>query len=420
MYFSITVGTIPLIIIGLLFIMLVRGLCRRGVIQDKIGLIDKFMLFSLMLHLVWVLCVNLMSKAGYTYLIWDDESYYNFAMGSTSAYESNLYNIILKGLYDIFGKTTVIGRLTNLFFSVATVYPLATIEKRLNNDTEYRASRFFAYSPFMIFISYFEIKDIILMFCFVSAYAIVKKMIGKINIGYMVLLIAICIFMEQIRSGTGVIPIVVLILSRMHALGNTTRQKRLFAAISTAVVIAVGIYIGRDYISYGTYRIERYQNWIFTQFSSGSIYNWFVITKVADIWKFPFCFMLYALQPLDGLSGNMRFYSEFAIIAKIVDVPILLFSIVFLPKYIKKEKWCSLFFVMFYTFTSCINLTNARQGFFLYPIMYLIFFDSLLSIQETDSGDGALSIYKNAINWKQFVRIFQAIWILFVVYQLIR
>jgi hypothetical protein len=422
MYFTLTIGTLFLSIIGILFVLLVRTICQKDVLGEQIGQIDKFMLVSLFVHILWAFAVDLLSHAGYQYLVWDDETYHSFAMGSMYSADigSNLYSYILRFLYSTFGNTTVTGRIANLFFSVATIYPLATIEKRLNTETHYSATKFFAYSPFIIFISYFEIKDIILTFMFISSYAIVKRLTEKNSIPYLAVLIALCVISEQFRAGTGVLPIAILVLSRLRGPGSNKVQRRVFAVISTAIVLAIIIYIGQDYLQFGLYRIDRYQRWIFTQFSSDSLYSRFVVTQFADIWKIPFCFILYTLQPLDLLSGNMRYLTEFGMIAKIADVPILFFSILLLPRYIKKEKWNSLFFIVFYSFTSCINLTNSRQGFFLYPIMYLIFFDSFLSFEsQEEHADGSL-IYRNGHIWKLAVESFYFIWILFVLYRLFR
>ena len=75
--------------------------------------------------------------------------------------------------------------------------------------------------------------------------------------------------------------------------------------------------------------------------------------------------------------------------AKFIDVPVLLMALRWLIVYIKKEKLFSLFFLLPYAFVSGINLTNVRQGFFLYPIMYLICF---YGYSQTDSYTG-----KNAL-----------------------
>ena len=62
-----------------------------------------------------------------------------------------------------------------------------------------------------------------------------------------------------------------------------------------------------------------------------------------------------------------------------------------LTVYIKKEKLFSLFFLLPYAFISGINLTNARQGFFLYPIMYLMCF---YGDSQTDSYTGKSALIR--------------------------
>lgn len=422
MYFTITIGTIYLIIAGMLFLLIVRAICRNDVIEEQIGIIDKCVIISLFIHAIWAFIVDYLSHMGYQYLVMDDETYHKFAMGLIKYKEltdGNIYHLFLNLLYRIFGKTTANGRIANLFFSVATIYPLAIIEKRLNNETKYNGTRFYAFSPFIIFISFFEIKDICLTFLFISSYALVKKLTEKLSLIHIVLLLFICAVSEQIRDGAGVLPIAILVLSRIRLLGVNNNQRKVFGIISTIIVLGMAIYIGRDYLQYGNYRVEQYKRWIVNQFSSSSIYSKFVITKLTDIWKIPFCFLLYTLQPLDMLSGNMRFFSEFGMIAKFIDVPVLFFSVIFIPKYIKKEKWSSLFFIIMYVFTSCVNLTNARQGFFLYPIMYLIFFDSLLSIKENETNDEKVYLIKNEHNLKCGITVFSLLWFVFLLYRFI-
>ena len=349
MYFTITSGTIYLIIVGILFLLFVRAVCRNDIIGEQIGIIDKCVIISLFVHIIWAFLVDLLSHEGYEYLVMDDETYHKFAMGLIKykdLYDGNIYHLFLHSLYRIFGQTTANGRIVNLFFSVVTIYPLATIENRLNKKTKYNATKFYAFSPFVVFISYFEIKDICLTFLFVSSYALVKRLIEKKSILYLSLLIIICFFSEQIREGTGVLPVSILVLSYIRFLGVNRCQRKVFGFICTVIVLGMAIYIGRDYLQYGNYRVDQYQRWIVSQFSNSSLYSKFVITKITDIWKMPFCFLLYTLQPLDMLSGNMRFFSEFGMLAKVVDVPILFFSIFFITGYVKKEKWNSLFFLI--------------------------------------------------------------------------
>lgn len=422
MSFELSIGTYTLILTNSAFLFIVRAVCKRDNLSDEIGIIDRIMLISLGIHIAWIVFVALYSQSGYQYLVWDDESYQKYAMGiydDESVYDFNGYLLFLRWLYAIFGKTTFTGRLTNMFVSVATIYPLSTIEKRLSNKTLFHATKFYAYSPFMIFISCFEIKDIIVMFLFITAYAYVKRIQERFSLLSLIPLLIICYVNEQLRSGTGVLPITILVFSSISLSGSKRKYQEIINISCIVIILAAIYFVGQEYFTKGTDRIEKYQNWIQTQFSSGSIYDRLVVTKITDIWKFPLCFLLYTLQPLGLLSGDIRYLSDFGMIAKMIDVPVLFFSILFLPRYIAKERWNSLFLIVLYTFSSCINLTNARQGFFLYPIMYLVFFDRFLQNNISDDLQMGNNTDGKTLKWSWLVGGFYALWIVFVVYRLI-
>lgn len=57
----------------------------------------------------------------------------------------------------------------------------------------------------------------------------------------------------------------------------------------------------------------------------------------------------------------------------------------------KKGKALLIVFLLPYAFVSGINLTNARQGFFLYPIMYLMCF---YGYSQTDSYTGKSALIR--------------------------
>lgn len=115
----------------------------------------------------------------------------------------------------------------------------------------------------------------------------------------------LCFISEQIRSGMGAIPIVLLVIDKVKKGIGATKLQRMFSCIIIAgICVAVLLFYFGDYILEQNTRIEKYQEWIFTQFSSESMYNRFVITGIQDIWKLPFCFILYAFQPLNTLDHS--------------------------------------------------------------------------------------------------------------------
>ena len=423
MEYSIEVGTIPLIICCFVFLLIIRSFCVLDNISDEIGIIDRLVLLGLLARIIWMFIVIFLSRYKYYFFVIDDETYFNYAMGKISEaklYSMNIYCSLLRTLYDLFGKTSVNGRILNMFISISTAYPLATLEKRLKNNTGFPACRMIAYSPFMVFISFFEIKDIFVLFLFICAYAILKRLQERMNIAQLILFISICFLSELFRKGAGAIPVMVLVISKVPFQGATKKQKYLIGTAGAVLAVVALGYVGQAYFSEQTNEVQKYQRWITSQFSKNSIYNSFMIRELKDIWKVPLCYFLYTLQPLSAFTGDHRFFADFGMIAKYSDVPVLLLSLIFLPGFIKKEKWNSLLFIIPYTFTSCINLTNARQGFFLYPIMYLIFFDRLESInEEATNKPGKYIIAEDKSKpMNKVILAFYLIWLLFVLYRI--
>ena len=404
--YELTTGTLMLVAILLMFIALVR---HKFYLNTNIN-IDKILLFAIIARIIWmIIVISLEYKM--TFFVYDDENYYKTAMGAPYGVNSNFYTYFLRWLYSIFGRSSLNGRIVNLAFSVMTIYPLAYLEYSMDESTNFKATVFLALSPFQIFISFFEIKYIMMMFSFTASYAIIKHLQNENSIADSLELLLLCLLSEQIRSGMGAIPILLLLMDKAkNGIGATRRQKLFTRVFVVGICAAVVLFYFGDYILEQSTRIEKYQKWIFTQFSSESMYNQFVITGIQDIWKLPFSFILYALQPFNVLDGSNRFFGELGMFAKFIDVPVLLMALRWLIVYIKKEKILSLMFLLPYAFVSGINLTNARQGFFLYPIMYLICFYGY-SQTDTYTGNSILVRMLNSKTTTIFIwAVFYVLW----------
>ena len=169
--YELKIGTIALVMILCVCISLVR---RKFFVEtgDKI---DTLLVSAIILRLIWMIVVIFLENE-MTFLVYDDENYYHTAMGANFDPNTNLYAYFLRWLYNTFGQSSLNGRIVNLAFSTMTIYPLAYLEREMCDECYYKATRFMALSPFQIFISFFEIKDIILMFLFTSAYALIKQL----------------------------------------------------------------------------------------------------------------------------------------------------------------------------------------------------------------------------------------------------
>lgn len=368
------IGTLPLLLVLTLILVCVRKWATRELTIKEVILVDWCMVCGLCLRTLWAIIVIVMSDYGYCYLVYDDQTYHEVAMGLQAVRDDNAYYSFLKWVYSLFGCSSINGRLINLFMSLMAIYPTAIIEKSIITRTNFRGTKLVALSPFMVFCSFFEVKDIILLFSFTGAYATLKILERKHEKWQFLLLAFFCAISEGFRSGMGVLPIGILIFKILiKGIGQSRFERFVSAMIGLTIGIGAVFYVGSGYLLEVGLQLDRYQRWIFTQFSETSIYNQFVITDILDIWKLPFCFLLYMIQPLNALDGTQRFFSEFGTFAKLLDVAPLLIAILYMPRFIRREKWDSMLLFIPLSFVSAINLTNSRQGYFLYPLLYISF-----------------------------------------------
>jgi len=412
------IGTLPLLLVLTLILACVRKWATRELTIKEVGIVDWCMIGGLCLRTLWAIIVIVLSDHGYCYLVYDDQTYHEVAMGLQEARDDNAYYSFLTWVYAIFGRSSMNGRLINLFMSLMAIYPTAIIEKSIITRTNFRATKLASLSPFMVFCSFFEIKDIILLFTFTGTYATLKLFEKKHKKRQLLLLTFFCVISEMFRSGMGILPIGILIFKMLIKGIGQSRFERFFSAM-VGLMIGIGaiFYVGSSYLLEAGLQLDRYQRWIFTQFSESSIYNQFVITDISGLWKLPFCFLLYMIQPLNALDGTQRFFSEFGAFAKLLDVAPLLIAILFMPRFIRREKWDSLLLFIPLSFVSAINLTNSRQGYFLYPLLYISYamaFDPPDTIRHKNLF---ASIYNNPklIWYGQY--IFTFFWIILMVYR---
>ena len=149
--YKITIGTFVLAMILLVLITLIR---HKFYLNTNTN-IDKILLFAIIVRFIWIIVVIALEDR-MTFFVYDDETYYRTAMGAPYGIYSNLYTYFLRWIYNTFGQSSLNGRIVNLVFSVMTIYPLAYLEKSFNDFTDFKATTFFALSPFQIFISFFD------------------------------------------------------------------------------------------------------------------------------------------------------------------------------------------------------------------------------------------------------------------------
>lgn len=421
--YRITAGT-PLLIMLLFCCMY---MVRMWVCKNSNGLhikkVDNIVFFACFFRCIWAIIVVAAEDLGFTFFVYDDETYYRFAMRyiseSQMIYQDNTYRFFLRWIYDSFGRSALNGRLTSMFIVLTAVYLVAFAENMiLKERNRYTATKLCAFSPFMVMVSFFEIKDIAALFLLIAGYALIKKFENTKKKATFVAIVVVGLLNEGIRSGTGALLVAAGIITAIPIRRDAAKSKRILSIICIAITIIVAVLWAAKSELIDTYlwKISQYQKWIRTQFSSNSIYNWFVIDDWKQIWKAPLSFALYALQPLNGLTGEKRFFGEFGIFARVIDVPVILMTLLFIVKYIKQEKGNSIIMLTQYALLSCVNLTNVRESIALYPLFYIAYACEKDSVTNDISSRLTRKLFGGK-NWDIMRYMITLCWLSFVIFR---
>lgn len=383
-----------IVALGLL-VSFVRSMFRFDIKGYSIRRVDILFFGALTFRFVLLLFIVLQDSKGTNFLVYDDEIYYKYAMeiyNASDIYEVNGYHIFLRYAYLLFGKSSITGRLINIVFASVSVYPLSYLETSICDGERLTATKLLAFSPFMMSVSLFEIKDILMLLLLVLGYALIFKFSSEKKFKTLLFIVIISVLSESVRTGAGFILVGLCLTKILSDANKMSARIRFFFRLFCVAFIVVGCVImfgselgGKYYLKF-----SNYQKWIFTQFSSSSIYNWFVITKISDIWKVPFSCFLYILQPLNALDGSGRVFAEYGLFLRVVEIPVLLSALLFIYRFIQKEKLNSILLIIPYLMLSCINLTNAREAIYLYPLLYLAFSYEMFSFGSKD-GDSVIA-----------------------------
>lgn len=373
--FSLTAGSLGIAIVGALVIIFSRSVVGRWGGAPLAAAATRATAMAAVTRFLW-LGIYLAQLAGpYPFAVFDDEQYHLLAMGMQALREPTSYSTFLSYVYLVFGASSLNGRLVNVILGVAAVYPLAYIERIVVGRDSRVATWLYAVVPFQIFWTAFEVKDVALVLVYLWAYAVLCRWSSaKASASSVACLAVLALLTEQLRTGMGVL---ILLVAALQYLDSSARRPRVLriavgAAVLGAVVLlasaeaSVYFYATIDYLS-------DYQEWVPTQFSDSSIYSLLLIRDVGDLWKVPICMVVYALQPITGLAGSGRLFIDYGWVLRAFDVGVQIAGLVVAPVVLRRERARALLFLVPYMFVSCVNLTNARQGTFLLPMIYLFF-----------------------------------------------
>lgn len=371
------VGTVVVTLAGILVACAVRRLFMCGAEQSGCCSIDFIFAGALATRLLFLVVCSASNGGEMPFFVFDDQTYYQYAsraIGASNLYELGFYHVFLRTVYDAFGASSLNGRLINVLLASSAVYPIAYIEGHLSGRGCLLATRLYSFMPYMFFSSCFEIKDNIALFLYMTVYALLIAYSEHRSKTDLILAVPLLILSEEVRSTSGVLPAVIFLYSIIFSRKSLSpMSKKVGYFMVGAAVVLAAIYIFSEGTSEYLNTLDDYQTWITTQFSSSSLYNFFIVQSPEDIWRVPFSVVLYLLQPLTFLDGSGRVFADIGGILKTLDIPIVCLALRWLPRYVSKEKERSLMLVVPLVFLACVNLTNAREGIYIYPFIYIIF-----------------------------------------------
>lgn len=370
-------GTVAIASTAPFLAVMLRGVFRRHSKRKDYRALDLIFLGAIAVRLAFLVGCLLLYGGELPSFVYDDQTYYQYAAGYISEsdlYELGFYHVFLKGLYDVFGISSINGRLLNILLASATVYSVGYIEEHLSGEESLLATKLYAFMPYMFFSSCFELKDIFALFLYITIYALLLGFSEHADKALLFIAIPLMIVAELVRSLAGVLPAMLFLYASFNRHSNMSRVERgiIGAVIVIPLALMALLIFPSTWQGYIT-TLNQYQRWISTQFSATSFYNFFLLRTPIDVWKIPFSIALYLLQPFSFLDGSGRVFFELGGILKIIDIPVVCLSIVWLPRYISREGARSLMLLIPLAFLACVNLTNAREVIYIYPFIYLIF-----------------------------------------------
>jgi len=361
-----------------------------------IKVVEKLFILSIIYRVLFLIIILHLSELGIIkpFAVFDDETY-SFIADEGIPIKTNLYQSILIYLYNFFGKNTLVGRFTNLFISSISLYPISSILSKIIKIERARkiVLLLFAFLPYEALWSIFEVKEVLLGFVLIIYLDFSLKVIyyeyKKRNIQYFVLNLLIILFLSiianGIRSGMFYIMIISLIASLL------AKKKKFVVAIIIFLLALVIFYltnINEDDLN----KYYLYKKWIRTQLSEASIYNWFLITEYADIWKLPITFIAYCISPIPTprkIILGQPFFISIGTILKLFSIPFILFGMFKIYKLAKKISYLIIVFIIPVIFISIWNFTNHRQGqayIFIYFISFGLFLEDILKARKKVIG----------------------------------
>ncbi len=275
-------------------------------------------------------------------------------------------------------RTTLTVRLLNVIFATSSIYYFYSFVNLLYGEKiALLSAKLLAFLPYPVLFCCFAYKDSFLMYCsfFILFGAMSFQKNEKISKIRLIIMIVLAIAMLNTRSGLSALFLVVAFLIAFKKYVTKINVRNIIITLVLLAIAGLVIYKSSSTLIFKlNYYFERSNRTV-----TGPIRH-IMITKITDIYKLPFCYILSVIEPI-GLPKSITCWSDLVDLTFPVMVPISLGSFLYMFKRNKKNGYTFWLCMLVYLVTITASLTNIRHYYSMLPITYTAFVNYVVDLR---------------------------------------
>lgn len=321
---------------------------------------------------------------------------------------TNSYKYYLGLAYYIFGRSTLVGRLLNIFFSILCVPYIFLISKYLFNNINIskRITLIFVLLPDSIFFSAFEFKDILLSYLtLIIIYETIRianlKKQPRHSNKSVVFSIATTLLsfyvMNNVRFFIGEMLLLFYWINLYLFLKSKKQfnlQFKLLCAIPLFIILIFSINSYYNFINYEFYNIKYHYlfshkiNYLLDNpYQGGNLIKLSRINELAEIYKLPFSIYSYIVLPIPRPNYDSNRFNFIHPYFHLFWIPFPLFIFIGMYNILKKKteihfKIIFIPIILMLISLSIANIGVSRHLFQIQPLLLIIAFYGIYSIKN--------------------------------------
>lgn len=270
-----------------------------------------------------------------------------------------------------------------LFSSLSCVFIyLFCVENRLEKKVAMKASRLYAFMPYPVIFSCFQIKDVLFTALVLLLWIVLSRIYrdDRWSLPRIAILVVSGLLVKNIRNG--VLEIILIVFFIAYIVKELKEGKRGRCVFFIFMIIVAAVLFGQTVRETFVSKISWYGNY---NRVDGSIAA-FRIDSITQLYKLPFAYMWSFIQPLMSSSTlHASFWLSTMSILNLSAIPVMFWNVVF---FIKGNKtwlyWCTL---VLHLASIVLSLGTFRHYFYILPYSYI---NLALARSETGNGENRL------------------------------